>query len=114
MGQIGRKRKDWAVYWAPDAADRYGKPGFAEPAEIRVRWEETQIEFVNKEGRTEISNAQVLVDQDLELGGILMKGRLTDITSPLQPFENGDAYEIRGWEDVGSIRNTSRSRVAIV
>jgi hypothetical protein len=92
-----------AVYWAPAGSDDMGRPAYAAPVVIDCRWEDTNDEFVDKEGRVQVSKAMVYVDRGLELHGVLKYlGRkasnpgLAGLTDQTQPFNNPNAWEVRG------------------
>ena len=114
MSLISRMRKQTAVYWAllgADSAgvvdyDDYGQPQYTDPVEIACRWEEVTVEFLDAQGTRQISNASVYVDRDVDLGGVLMLGELTDITDDDIPKENDNAWEIRRYEKMPNLRNT--------
>ncbi len=111
MGIIIRMLKQKAVYWALQsgaaAFDTFGQPQYENPIEIDVRWEVKTEEFLGPNGTLETSNAVVYVGQDVEVGGVLMLGELTDIDSSLTvPKQNDEAYEIRRFEKLPNLRNT--------
>lgn len=84
-----------AVYWDSAGSDDMGRPAYAAPVEIKCRWEDTNDEFVDKEGRTQVSKAMVYVDRDLDLHGVLRLGPLSEVTDQTHPFNNDNAWEIR-------------------
>ena len=101
------------VYWPPgsidsdgDDFDDFGQPIVSSPFEISVRWEDRIEEFLDAEGTRQLSNAVVYVDQDVELGGILMLGELNDITDVVNIKENDGAWEIRRFEKMPTLRQT--------
>ncbi len=114
MSLIARMRKQTCVYWAllgADSAgvvnyDDYGQPQHTDPVEITVRWESVTVEFLDAQGTRQLSNAVVYSGEDLDLGGVLMLGELTDITDEDIPKENDDAWEIRRFDKLPNLRNT--------
>ncbi len=114
MSLITRMRKQTAVYWAllgEDSAgvvdyDDHGQPQYTDPVEIECRWESVTVEFLDAQGTRQLSNAVVYPGEDLDLGGVLMLGELTDITDDDIPKENDDAWEIRKFEKLPTLRNT--------
>ena len=120
MSLITRMRKQTAVYWAllgADSAgvvdyDDYGQPQYTDPVEITVRWESVTVEFLDSQGTRQLSNAVVYSGEDLDLGGVLMLGELTDITDEDIPKENDDAWEIRRFDKLPNLRNTEILRTA--
>lgn len=90
-----------AVYWAPTAEDRYGRPGFSSPVEIRCRWEDVNEEFVTAQGTNAISFAHVFVDRDLRNGGALWLGSLA--SSDSTPSNNAGYQLIRRFDKLPSL-----------
>ena len=117
MGIITRMLKQTAVWWPLSSAesagidyDNYGQPVVADPVEIDVRWEDVSEEFLDRNGTVQLSRARVYVDRDVEVGGILMLGELTDITDENNPKENDNAWEIRRVEKLPNLKNTEYLR----
>jgi len=111
MSIITRRLKQTAVYWAmnsgADAFDEFGQPQYEDPIEIDCRWEVVTVEFLGPQGTQELSNARVGVGQDVEVGGVLMLGELTDIDSSLTvPKQNDETYEIRRFEKLPNLKTT--------
>jgi hypothetical protein len=102
-GQTRRPRylPQVAVYWAPAVATDDGQPGVAAPVEIPCRWVEEGIQFVDTQGRTQVSKAIVTVGQLLnENGGVLMLGYIGIVAAmttqqKANPFLNSLAWDIR-------------------
>lgn len=112
MGLLERIRKQTLVYWAPEQADEFGKPTYADPVELSCRWEDTCEEFIGPEGARELSTAKVFVGEDVEVKGVMMLGTLEDLTESGDPKLNEGAGEIRRFEKVANIRQTKTLRVA--
>ena len=76
MGIIDSSRKQTAVYWALDTTtfDQYGDPVYIAGVELRVRWEDVAMEFVDANGTTHISSSLVYTGEDVDVGGVLMLG----------------------------------------
>jgi len=107
--------KNTAVYWAPENEfDEYGAPIPQAPVEIACRWEEELKEVIDLNGTTRISKAQVYVDRDVEIGGILMLGELSDITDATNPKENSGAWEILMFQKMPNIKATGYLRLAFL
>jgi hypothetical protein len=106
--------KSVIVYWGTPVADGLGGRTFDDPVEIRVRWEDSQNEFVDVAGRQAISSAVLYPNQDLSLGGYVYLGRLADL-SPAEktnPFALDGAKEIRGWAKSTSLDGKTTMRKA--
>lgn len=99
--------KDYCVHWAGTGSDDDGKHTVAAPVELKCRWEDNQIEFLDKEGKLVMSKSQVLFKTGtvIDFGGILWHGRLADVVDPVIPANNVGAYEIRGISRIPDIKN---------
>ncbi len=104
MGFLTRLRKQYAVYWAPLADTQYGRAAFAEPIEIRCRWDDSAEEFLTPGGERIISQAVVIVDQVVEPGGFLWEGQLANLDS-LVHTANERALAIQRFEKTPDIKN---------
>lgn len=95
--RITNALKQTAVYWGTPVSDGQGGRTFADPVELAVRWEQKQELFRNAAGQESTSSAIVFVGQDVDLGGYLYLGELTDISSGEEgnPQIVSGAYEIR-------------------
>lgn len=121
MGIIKRMRKQKAVYWPPESSesagddfDDYGQPQVSDPVEIDCRWEEVSEEFIDATGTRQMSRAKVYVDRDVKVGGILMLGILSDITDPVNPKKNENAWEIRRFEKFPDLKAKEYLRTAFL
>ena len=119
MGIIARMRKQTAVYWplassdsGGDDFDDYGQPVVTDPIEISCRWEDVAEEFIDAKGTRQVSKSTVYVDQDVDVGGILMLGTEDDITDSTNIKENEGAWEIRRFDKLPNLRATEFLRTA--
>lgn len=110
MGTINWPCNQTAVYWPPestesagDAFNNYGQPQVSLPSEVSVRWTDKNEEFISLQGTSLISRAVVLVDQDVEVGGILMLGEMVDLNSSLDIKDNDNAWEIKRVDKIPDI-----------
>lgn len=70
--------KQKAIYWAPNAPDEYGNTTYADPVEVKCRWEHIS-DLINTGDKQEfMASHYVLVDRDLQEGGLLRLGELAD------------------------------------
>jgi hypothetical protein len=102
-----RLRKQDAVYWGSPVADGFGGYDFDDPVEIRVRWEHKPELFINLAGNEVRSQAVVFPGVDLDIGGYLYLGELSDLDSTvMEPKDvtTGRVYEIRGFSKSPSRR----------
>lgn len=67
-----------AVYWAPGTPDGYGGMSFGSPTAISVRWDEKTQLVINQTGQQVVSNAEIFVTSEKEVGGLIYLGALTD------------------------------------
>lgn len=102
-----------AVYWAYIRPDPTGVPVVAAPVEISVRWTDTQEEYIDKAGATQLSRAKVFVDRVVTLDGYLMLGEL-GVGTPDDPKTTRGAYMIRKFREVKSINQRKAVRIAYV
>jgi hypothetical protein len=91
-----------AVYWGNPRNGGYGKTIFDDPVEISVRWDVKNELIMDADGNQVVSNAEILVTQDLEIGGFLYLGSLDDLSSdPADPLEEEvKTYEIKQFSKV--------------
>jgi len=99
---IERICKQTAVYWGDPVNDGYGAKTYADPVEVKVRWDETYQVVKNNLGEEVNADAAVLTPIDLAIEGMLYLGELTDIDSGdlATPIDVDGAYEILGREKV--------------
>jgi len=102
MGYIDWPCVQTAVYWPPGSEetggkdfDDYGKPMYATAVELSCRWDDMTEEILRADGTTDLSRAQVIVDQDVSVRGVLCLGELTDMDDLDDPKENEGAWEIK-------------------
>ena len=98
--------KQTAVYWGGPASDGFGGRTFDEAVEISVRWEERSEMFRDAAGQEARSSTVVYVGADLDLGGYLYLGTLSDLASDEEadPLVVENAFEIRGWSKIPSVK----------
>lgn len=70
--------KQRAVLWAFSGYGDDGQHRFTTPVEIRVRWTDKQSQVVDKDGNNVALDATVVVLQDVAIGSLMWKGKLTD------------------------------------
>ena len=100
-----------AILWINPTPDGYGGVTFNDGIDIKVRWEDKNELFVDQQGKTSTSRAQVFVDRDIAIGSYLMLGSVNDLASGTdEPFLNQTAYEVRSFDKVPDIRATKFTR----
>ena len=112
-------RRQTAVYWARAASesagedwDDTGQPQWASPVEIECRWDDDAVAFVGPKGTQELSRAVVFVDRDVDKGGVLMLGELTDVVEEENVLENDGAWEIRQFANTPNLKATEFLKMA--
>ena len=110
------KLKQNAVYWAPGVSDGEGGTAFTQGVEIKCRWEDKQVNYVSDKGETEVSRSIVFTDRDVFLKGYLFLGLLQDLTSSAgeDPTEEHDAYEIKSFNKIPSVKGNKFERTAVL
>ena len=104
-----------AVYWGSPVDDGYGTKTFAEPIEIKCRWEDIVEVVSDRTGKDITSKAKVLVPQDLDEEGYLFLGTLDSLYDSaessgitLNPFEILGAYEIKRFDKIPLLKSTDK------
>lgn len=101
-----------ATYWPPATPDIHGRPTWGAGVEISARWEDRAEEFLDAQGEEAISRARVFVDQDVEVGGVLLLSALADVGSPSDPKANAGAWEIRATQKIPTLEADEWVRTA--
>ena len=109
MSLITRMCRQDAVLWTQSKADAFGRLGYAAPVQIRVRWEDSQKEFIGANGTKQISQAVVYVLQDVKPGDMIKLGTLTTSTNANPQKELG-AKEIKAFDKLPTLRATQNLR----
>jgi hypothetical protein len=98
-----------AVYWGNPRNDGYGGTTYDSPVEIKCRWDGTTKRVTNNQGVEVVSQAEVLVTQDMDADGLLYLGALSDLTTTQQndPAQVVGAYKIQRVDKNPLFRSTS-------
>ena len=98
-----------AVYWAPGDVTGYGEREFEEPRLIKCRWVDTTKMITDKTGQIVVCNAEILVVEDLEVGGFIYLGDFTHLTNEnrINPKSVLEAYEIKRVDKVPLFKSKS-------
>jgi len=99
-----------AVYWGNPKESGMGGFTFDNPVELTppasgVRWEEKTQLVATGRGAEEVSDAEILVCQDLDIDGYLYLGNLSDLTAE----EKADPTQVEGARQI-----MSRSKIPMV
>lgn len=90
-----RVRRQSAVYWRKTGTDSFGKPQFAAPADVKVRWTDQAQELTDQKGDKIVSRSIVFVGQDMTTGDVIKLGTVATLTPGKAPLQQPGAYEIR-------------------
>jgi len=98
-----------AVYWGSPQNDGFGGYSYANPVEIKVRWDQRERTIVSRDGKEVMADVEVLSPEDFVREGVLFLGTLSDLTSAsgqnldaesgetyIMPHQVTGAYEIIG------------------
>lgn len=98
-----------AVYWGKPEEDGSGGKTYANPVEIKCRWEDKQIIVNAADGKEVSSSSQVFTTEDLEEQGYLFLGVLDDLINEERsnPRSINKAYEIARVSKVPAIGSTT-------
>jgi hypothetical protein len=75
---VARFTKQTLVYWRKTGSDPSGKPVYADPVEIKCRWEDRQQEVIASDGRTVIARGHLLLASPVLPGSLVFQGLLGD------------------------------------
>lgn len=107
-----RRMKQAAFYWSPAVNDGFGGRSFGSAQARNVRWEDRAELFRSAEGRELTSSAVVYVDQDVQVGGYIVRNPNNDPLPPgsgtLDLFSSLGAREIRQLGESPSLRQTDK------
>jgi len=108
---IARNCIQTAVYWENPKPDGKGGNTYDDPVEIDCRWEE-KTEVLSRlgddrKGEELVSEAQVIVTQDVDEKGYLFLGDLDDLDSDEEgtPEKIKGAYRILKFDKIPALRN---------
>jgi len=98
-----------AVYWGSPVPDGYGGYTFATAKEIMVRWDDKSELIKNRLGNEIMSNAELLVQEDLDEEGYLYLGTLALLSTAekANPLLVPKAYQIQRIEKSPLIKSTT-------
>jgi hypothetical protein len=96
------------VYWATPVSDGLGGYTFDDPVELDARWEQaTGIEKDNN-GDEQVIKARCFLSQDVDEGGFLYLGELTDLDSTPVPSDVSGALRILSFVKIPRLGKTSQ------
>ena len=77
-----RQMNQSATYWAPGVNDGFGGIVYNDSKVIDCRWQDKQELFRDAQAREVMSSAVVYVDEELEIGGLLVLGDFYEAVDP--------------------------------
>ena len=106
------------VYWGSPVEDGYGGKTFADPVEIKCRWEDIVRKIKTSNGSETESKATVLVTEDLDFEGYLYLGTLDEVLAldAVVNLESGEvfnpksidrAFQIIGMDRISLVKSTT-------
>lgn len=96
-----------AIYWESNGPDGYGGIEFKAPVDIKCRWdEETQV-VQDSAGKLIVSDAQLLVTQDLKEESMVKLGTVADLSGGENPMDLEGAFEIKFMTRIPLFRGTT-------
>lgn len=98
-----------AVLWPLTGYDRNNEPKRGAPVEIDVRWVWKDGYITDAQGNTIGTSAQVMVDQDIEVGSFMWYGQLSDYTATAE--QKRKTLQVVGVDKTPSIDFRSYMRV---
>jgi hypothetical protein len=96
---INRFANQQMVYWQKTGSDSYGKPAYASPVQVPVRWEDRINESIMPDGRRVLYRNYILIATPLVVGSWVFLGTLQDLQNipgyPNPPTNNQGGREIK-------------------
>jgi len=100
-----------AVYWAVvTRADDMGQPQVSAPVELNVRWVWKQAMMRGADGNPVTVDAQVVVDQECNVGGAMFEGELADWLGSGSADMDNSVMEIVAYNETPDIKNRNVRR----
>jgi hypothetical protein len=98
------------VYWSTPVEDGYGGKTYADPIELKVRWEDKEQWIRLDDGNQISSRAIVYVLQVVEVEGVMYLGTLADLDSAEEedPMSIDGAYTIKKFEKSPVLGSTTQ------
>jgi hypothetical protein len=103
---VFQESKQKAVLWEVAGFGDDGDPTVNSPVEIDVRWEHGLNQFVGPDGTPVGVVASLWVDQEIEVGSVVWKGKLFDM-----PAAPDSLYEVVGYEDIPDVKGRNSEKV---
>jgi hypothetical protein len=113
MGIITRCRVHTAVYWQSKGSDGKGGNVYANPVEVKCRWDDDEELVVQVGTYRHICGTTVFCDRVVHEGDMMWLGTLASVPTPLtnHPQELREAKTVRRVIRIAKLRNSDLSDV---
>jgi len=111
MSSLTRLLKQKCVLWTHITYGINGMPIYSSPVEIKCRWEDSYVEYLDKQNQVCLSAAVVYLDRDVKVGDVLMLGSISENLES-DPLMNEGAAEIKQFNKIPDLKNRKCLRVA--
>lgn len=106
--KIKKFLKQKAVYWGAPVSNGFGGFTYADPVEISVRWTDVHELILDMtigipRGEQIVSKAKLMLDQDVEVGGMIALTTMLELSSSQAPGDNA-AYVIKSFQKMPDVR----------
>lgn len=106
-GIINRMRQQIACYWPLIGYDQFSQPLYGEIVELRVRWDDSAVQFNDPEGQQLVSSAIVYPGIPIEIGSLFIPVSLNLVTDIDVPRNNDNVFEVKQLAATPNLRNTA-------
>lgn len=114
MRLITKCQKEVLTYWAPmEETNEYGEPQFEAPVQMSCRWDDKTQEIIQQDGTVVHGKVQLITQEKLKVGGIVIRKSLEEITYMADPRTNPEAYKVMVVMETPTINYRARMYEAI-
>jgi hypothetical protein len=101
-----------AVYWPTTGNDAYGQPVLGTPVDIKVRWNGKQRQVLDPNGNIVSFDAEAVVNQNMNIGDRLWKGKKADLPGDLIP--TSDWMHVKTFDDMDDLKKRVLRRTVLL
>lgn len=109
---IKRKLKQTMVWWQLLSRSGDGSYNYAEPEEVKCRWEDRHEIYHISTGEERKSLAIIMVTFDIQPGDMIFLGRLVDLDSSADPMNEPLAKQVLEITNITNLRGITQVRKA--
>lgn len=84
-----------AIYWEFEGVDRHGQSTFANPIDMKCRWDEKTEVIISFAGKEFVADAELLIVNDVKEESMIMLGEVADLPADTSPNNQDDAFIIK-------------------